>query len=85
MASITYTFIRRCTGGEHAVFDVSLNGGASRRVVYETDAWLRVPLSALSEDQQELALAFLLRLHMMGKTRAEIVAEFQAGPVTVTI
>lgn len=83
MATITYTFVSRCTGGGHVAMDVSLNGGAANRVVYETDD-LRAPLSDLTSEQKtELTLA-ILKIHLAGKTRAQIVTEF-GSPVTVTI
>lgn len=84
MATITYTLFERCPGGGHTTFDVSLNGGANRRVTYTTDE-LRVSLGSLSEDHRELLALLVLKAHMMGKTRAEIVTELNAGPVTVTL
>lgn len=83
MATVTYTFVTRCTGGGHTQLDVSFNGAAANRVTYETDD-LRAPLSDLTaEDRAKLSLA-ILKIHMAGKTRAQIVTEF-GSPVTVTI
>jgi hypothetical protein len=84
MATITYTFVDRCAGGGHTRLDVSVNGGAAQRIVYVTDE-IREPLGNLTAEQQDLLKLLILKVHMNGKTRAQIVTEFQAGPVTVTI
>lgn len=84
MATISYTFVDRCAGGGHTRLDVSVNGGAAKRVVYTTDE-IRAALSELTEDQRETLMLLILKVHMAGKTRAQIVSEFQAGPVTVTV
>lgn len=84
MATVAYTFVSRCAGGGHTVLDVSYNGGAANRVVYTTDE-ISAPLSALTQDQRETLALLILKVHMAGKTRAQMVSEFQAGPVTVTI
>lgn len=83
MATVTYTFVSRCAGGGHTVLDVSFNGGAANRVVYTTDE-IDQPLSALTQDQRETLALLILKVHMAGKTRAQMVTEFQS-PVTVTI
>jgi hypothetical protein len=84
MATVSYTFVSRCAGGGHTVFDVSLNGGAANRVVYPTDE-VRAALSTLTTEERQALALLILKVHLAGKTRAEIVTEFQAGPVTVTI
>ncbi len=84
MATVTYTFVSRCQSGGHTSLDVSLNGGAAHRFVYATDE-VREPLSALTEDQRQAVALLVLKLHMAGKTRAEIASEFQEGSITVTI
>jgi len=83
MATITYTFVDRCTGGGHTQFDISVNGGASQRIVYDTDD-VRSPLSNLTQDQQDMLKLLILKVHMAGKTRAQIISEL-TNPVTVTI
>lgn len=83
MATLTYTFVSRCAGGGHTTLDISVNGGAAQRIVYDTDA-IREPLSNLTPDQQDLLKLLILKVHMAGKTRAQIVAEF-GSPVTVTV
>lgn len=83
MATITYTFVRRCDGGAHTVFDISINGQAAERVVYDNDE-LGAPLSAMPQENRTLLQMGILRIHMAGKTRAQIQAEL-ANPVTVTI
>lgn len=84
MTTVTYTFVSRCAGGGHTALDVQLNGGAVRHFVYTTDE-IRAPLSSLTPDEREQAALLILKIHMAGKTRAQIVSEFQAGPVVVTI
>ncbi len=84
MATVSYTFVSRCTGGGHTVLDVSYNGGAANRTVYTNDE-VNLPLSSLTQDQRDLLALLILKVHMAGKTRAQMVTEFQAGPVTVTI
>ncbi len=83
MATVTYTFVSRCSGGGHTVFDISVNGGAARRAVFDTDE-IRAPLSELTQDQRETLQLLILKVHMSGKTRAQIITEL-ANPVTVTI
>lgn len=83
MATLTYTFVDRCDGGGHVRLDVSVNGGAARRVVYTTDE-VRAPLSELTADERETLALLILKVHMAGKTRAQIATEFQS-PVTITI
>jgi len=84
MPTITYSNPARCAGGGHSSFDVALNGAAAKRVVYTTDD-VRAPLSELTADERENLALLVLKVHFAGKSRAQIVAEFQAGPVTVTI
>ncbi len=84
MATLTYTFVERCAGGGHTTLDISLNGGAARRVVYTTDE-IREPLSSLTTEQREHLALLILKVHFAGMTRAQIASTFNAGPVTVTI
>ncbi len=84
MATVAYTFVSRCAGGGHTTLAVSFNGGAAQNVVYTTDE-IALPLSALTQDEREKLALLILKVHMAGKTRAQMVTEFQAGPVTVTI
>lgn len=84
MATVTYTFVSRCAGGGHTALDVSVNGGAAQRIVYTTDE-IREPIGNLTQDQQDTLKLLILKAHMNGKTRQQIVTEFNAGPVTVTI
>lgn len=83
MATLTYTFVDRCAGGGHTRLDVSFNGGAAQRIVYTTDE-TRASLASLTQDEREALALLVLKVHMAGKTRAQIVTEF-GSPVTVTI
>jgi hypothetical protein len=82
--TITYSNPTRCSGGGHTALDVTLNGGATRRFVYTTDE-VRAPLSELTAEERETFALLVLKVHVAGKTRNQIVAEFQSGPVVVTI
>jgi hypothetical protein len=87
MPTITYSNPTRCQGGGHTALDVSINGGATRRVVYPTDE-VRAPLSELTLDERETLALLILKVHLAGKTRNQIINEFQAagaGGVVVTI
>ena len=84
MATVSYSFVSRCAGGGHTLLDVSLNGANTRRLVYTTDE-VRAPLSELTNEEREALALLVLKVHMAGKTRQQIVTEFNAGPVTVTI
>lgn len=83
MATVTYTFVSRCNGGGHTVFDISFNGGANRRTVYASDE-IRAPLNQLTQDEIDAAFLIVAKVHFGGKTRAQIVTEL-GSPVTVTI
>jgi len=83
MATISYTFVSRCAGGGHTKLDVSFNGGAAQSVVYTTDE-ISLPLSSLTQEQRETLVLLILKVHMAGKTRSQMVTEF-GSPVTVTI
>jgi hypothetical protein len=82
--TITYSNPTRCSGGGHTALDVTLNGGATKRIVYTTDE-VRAPLSELTAEERETLALLILKVHVAGKTRNQIVTEFQAGPVVVTI
>jgi hypothetical protein len=84
MATLTYTFVSRCAGGGHTALDVSLNGGNTRRIVYTTDE-VRAPLSELTQEERETLALLILKVHLAGRTRQQIVNEFNAGPITVTV
>ena len=84
MATLAYSFVERCEGGGHTTFDVSLNGGAAQRIVYETDD-IRAALNTLTQADRERLALLVLKLHFAGRTRQQIITELNSGPVTVTI
>lgn len=84
MATLTYTFVDRCAGGGHTTIGVTLNALPTQNVVYTTDD-IRASLASLTQDEREAAALIILKLHCAGKTRAQLVTEFGAGPVTVTL
>jgi hypothetical protein len=81
MPTISYTYLDRCAGGGHFRVDVALDGGPSSRFVYTTYE-IREPLGSLTLEQRALVALAIMKLHMAGKTRQEMMAEFNAGPVT---
>ena len=83
MPDITYTFVERCLGGGHTVLNVAI-GGQSRDVVYTTDE-LRQSLGSLTLEEKEALALLILKVHFAGKTRAEMVTEFQSGGGIVTV
>lgn len=85
MPTLNYQLVNVCAGGGHARIDVTLNGGASRRIVYPTDE-IRVPLNQLTLDEQNTLALLILKVHFAGMTRAQISTAFQApGGVDVVI
>jgi hypothetical protein len=82
--TITYSNPTRCSGGGHTALDVTLNGGATKRIVYTTDE-VRAPLSELTAEERETLALLILKVHVAGKTRNQIITEFNGGPVVVTI
>lgn len=84
MPSINYAGAGRCVGGGHVYIDVSIAGGPVERITYTTDE-LRRAFSEVSTDDRDQAILMILKFHMANKTRAQMVAEFQAGPVVITI
>lgn len=83
MATATYTFVRRCTGGDHVTMDVQLGGGAIESITFDIDE-VRKALSLMPQEEVMAAKLLLFRIHVSGKTRAQLVTEF-ASPVTITI
>lgn len=82
--SITYSMIAVCDGGCHLTLETNVMGGQCRQLVYDVDN-MREPLTELSETDRLAFLDNVLRIHLADKTRAEIMANFEAGPVSVTI
>lgn len=83
MATISYALDRVCAGGGHAHVSVSLNGGLSQHFAYTMDE-LRAPLSALTQDERELAALVIAKLHLAGMSKQQARNAIQAG-FTVTI
>jgi len=63
--------------------DVQVASGAVQRITYDIDE-VRQPLSSMTADQQDKLKELIFRVHVAGKTRAQLVTEF-ASPVVVTI
>jgi hypothetical protein len=83
MATLTYTRISTCSGGCHVTMDVQLNAGAVQRISYDIDE-LRKPLAEVPAEAIDRYRELTLRIHIAGKTRAQLVTEF-ASPVVITI
>jgi hypothetical protein len=85
MPTLNYAFVNACAGGGHVRLDVTLNGGATRRIVYTTDE-IRAPLSNLSTDERESLALLILKVHFAGMTRGQMSTALQApGGVDVVI
>lgn len=69
-----------CSGGGHLHLRVSIGGGATFRVVLETDD----VRAGLTEDEREIVVRALLRLRLAGLTRAQARSALLAG-VTATV
>lgn len=69
-----------CAGQGHIHFDVSVNGGAPRSMMLHVDEML----AALTEDEREIIFRGLLRIHGIGKTRAQMRSDILAG-ITMTV
>jgi len=82
--SITYRMTDVCAGGCHLTLETDVAGGQVRQLVYDVDQQ-RKPLTDLAEDERLRFLENVLRINLADKTREEIMADFEAGPVTVTI
>lgn len=63
--------------------DVSVNGGPARPKSFDIDE-VRKPLAELTSEQIDEIIALLLRVHTAGRTRAQLVTEFQ-NPVVITV
>lgn len=83
MATVAYTFSNACASGGHIALNISINGGAARRVEYTTDE-VRSPLSALTAEERENLFLLILKMRLAGLTRAQARAVVEAG-FTVTI
>jgi hypothetical protein len=85
VATVNFALHSGCAGGGHITLNVSLNGGAAKQLHYTTDA-LREPLSALTDEERELAAMVILKLHFAGQSRQTMRDQLTApGGVTVTI
>lgn len=82
--TVTYTFIERCTAGGHFAVNIEVGSNDLGRYQYETDE-IRAPLANLDQQTREQVALAIIKLHFQGKTRAEMNAEFMAGPVVITI
>lgn len=83
MATVTYTFVSRCPGGGHTTINVNFNGINLGDFVYNTDE-LRAPLAQMPQEIRELTALNVLKIHLQGLTRPQVVTEF-GSPVVVTI
>jgi hypothetical protein len=83
MATISYTVVERCASGGHTTIDVSFNGGAPKRVTFDTDL-MRESLNTIPIPEREETALNILRIFCAGKTRAQLVTALQE-PVVVTI
>lgn len=83
----TYTLVDICDGGCHIVFDVTI-GANTTRIRIDVDE-LRAALPAAGTEEREKIITDVLRVHIAGRTRAQLVTEFgtklSPNPVVITV
>lgn len=80
MATVTFDFVSACSGGDHVKVDVSVNGGAARRLNLTAQEFFD-PLPP--EDAETIARG-LLRLYRIGKTMGQFKTALASG-IAVTV
>jgi cell division GTPase FtsZ len=79
--TVTFSNPSVCAGGDHVTITVQAGAGQARTFTY----LMPQITQAMSEDDIETIALGLLRLHFRGRTRAQIVSEFQAGGGSVAV
>jgi len=75
MATLTITLESACGGGGHLDIGVRLDGGAKRIIALTRDDIE----TALDQEGRDAAVAALLKLYAVGKTRAQVRNALIAG------
>ena len=77
MTNVTLSLSSACAGGDHITLSVAIPGvwsGSSGVLDMENDL-----LSPLTQDDIQAAIKVLLRVHAIGKSRAQLRSDLQAG------
>jgi hypothetical protein len=80
MATVGISLSNVCAGGGHATVNASVDGGATRTYIFDTDELL----APLDTDETRAAVKAIIRLREKGKARALARTDLQAG-FTVTV
>lgn len=80
MATVVITLNSVCGGGGHANISVTVNGVDKGDFV----VWADDILSDITDDEIETFLKLVVRAHKIGKTKAQVRSNLQAG-LTVAI
>lgn len=78
MTTINLSFESVCSGGGHASFGLAVNGGAKSIVNVDVAA----VLAPLDEDEKKRIITDLIRIHSIGRSKAQVLADF---PLLMTI
>jgi hypothetical protein len=80
VATIQFTFVSVCAGGDHLRVNVNVDGTALNNLALNADE----VLTQIVADEAPRLATDILRIRMKGKTRAQARADLQAG-FTITI
>ena len=80
MATVYLKLVSVCDGGEHVKLQVKLDD-VNKGTYYVSGSQV---LNAFTEEQIPEGIATLISLRMIGRTKAEVRADLQAG-LTITI
>jgi len=80
MATVLLTLESVCAGGGHAQINVKVNGNDKGTFA----VWADDVLSQLPDEDIPLVLAALIKLRTIGRTKAQVRNDLQAG-LTVTV
>lgn len=80
MATVTITLDSVCSGQGHVHLDTQVNAGAVTEYMFHIDELL----TGFTEEERRDVLRGILKLHAIGKTRAQMRTALQNG-LTVTV
>jgi hypothetical protein len=80
MATILLKLEHVCAGGGHATISVALNGTPKG----EWELWADDVLADVTDEEIEALMKLLIRAHKVGRTKAEVRTDLQAG-LTITV
>lgn len=75
MATVTLTATRICSGGNHYTMELRVDGVVRATRTYLVDELI----DAVGDVEAETVMLSLIRLHKLGRTNAQVVANLRAG------